>query len=52
MLSLIKKGKKLSTSTCLQREINCGRAPEEAYVPPKNLVDADSRTPFEKTRLL
>jgi hypothetical protein len=52
MSSPTKKVKKLSVNARLQLEINRGRAPEEAYIPPENLVDADSRTPLEKTRLL
>lgn len=52
MSSPTKKGKKLTAIARLQREINHGRAPEEAYIPPENLVDADTRTPKEKIRLL
>lgn len=52
MPSLTKKGKKLSATARLQREINYGRAPGEAYIPPENLVDADTRTPLERMRLL
>ena len=52
MSSPTKRGKKLSAIDRLQREINSGRAPEEAYIPPENLVDADTRTPTEKMRLL
>lgn len=46
------KNKKLSALARLPREINSGRAPKEAYIPPQNIVDADTRTPREKARLL
>jgi hypothetical protein len=52
MSFLTKQNKKLSALARLQQEINRGRAPEEAYIPPKNIVDADTRTPQEKARLL
>jgi hypothetical protein len=52
MSSPTKKGKKLSANARLQREINRGRVPEEAYIPPENVVDADTRTDAEKLRLL
>jgi hypothetical protein len=52
MPSPTKKGKKLSAIARLQGDINSGRTPEEAYIPPENLVDADTRTPKEKLRLL
>ena len=52
MSSLTKKGKKLSIITCLQQDINTSRTLEEAYILPKNIVNADSRTLKEKTRLL
>lgn len=47
-----KKEKKISAPTRLRYEINRGRAPEEAFIPAKNLVDSDTRTPAEKVRLL
>lgn len=52
MSSPTKKEKKLSATARLQREINRGRVPEEAYIPPENIVDADTRTETEKLRLL
>jgi hypothetical protein len=52
MSSTVKKPKKLTAFDRLELEINAGRMPEEAYIPPKNLVDADTRTPKEKNRLL
>jgi hypothetical protein len=52
MSSLSKKNKKLSANARLEREINSGRTAKEAYIPPTNLVDADTRTPKQKNRLL
>jgi hypothetical protein len=52
MSSLIRKEKKLSINACLQREINYGCTLEEAYIPPKNLVDINTRTLTKKIRLL
>jgi hypothetical protein len=48
MLFSTKQGKKLLALARLQQEINRGRASEEAYIPPKNIVDADTRTLQEK----
>jgi hypothetical protein len=52
MSSLTKKGKKLSTITRLQQDINAGHTLEEAYILPKNIINANSHTIKEKTRLL
>lgn len=46
------KQPKLSALARLQRDINTGRTPEEPYITPENIVDADTRTLEEKARLL
>ena len=52
MLLPTKKGKKLSAIAYLQQDINSGCTSEEAYIPPKNLINTNTHTTKEKTRLL
>lgn len=51
-MSLPSRGKKMSSNTRLQREINAGYTSIESFITPKNIIDSDTRTITEQNRLL